>query len=154
LRLTTLALAFVHTFPARKHLLAFFERPSLDEAWEGFGALLAIALYLLPVRIQARGLHALWREHPFLLRAGGVLLAVAHAVPAVDHLPRFVESLAWADAWRGLGSAVAVAWFLAPLTQQRRVIVAFARLAHLHPPHSGSAADRPLEAGVLVVQDR
>jgi hypothetical protein len=134
LRLITLALAFVHTFPARKHLLALFEKPSLAEAWEGFGALFAIALYLLPVRVQARALTALWREHRGLLRIGGVLLAVAHAVPAVDHLPRFVESLTWADAWRGLGSTVAVAWFLAPLTQQRRVIAALARLARLHPP--------------------
>jgi hypothetical protein len=134
LRLITLGLALVHTFPARKHLLAFFATPSLSEAWEGFGALLAIALYLLPVHVQARALTALWREHRGLLRACGVLLAVVHAVPAADHLPRFVESLSWADAWRGLGSTVAVAWFLAPLTQQRRVIAALARLARLHPP--------------------
>jgi hypothetical protein len=143
----TLALAFVHTFPARKHLLAFFERPSLEEAWEGFGALLAIALYLLPVRVQARALTSLWREHRGLLRAGGVLLAVVHAVPALDHLPRFAHSLTWADAWRGFGSAAAVAWFLAPLPLQRRVIVAFARLACLQPPAIAAGRERPLEAG-------
>jgi hypothetical protein len=134
LRLLTLTLAFVHTFPARKHLLAFFERPSLQEGWEGFGALVAIALYLLPVRVQARALTFLWREHRGLLRAGGVLLAVAHAVPAYDHLPRFAESLAWGDAWRGLGSALAVVWFLSPVTVQGRVLVALGRLARLRPP--------------------
>jgi hypothetical protein len=134
LRLVTLTLAFVHTFPARRHLLAFFERPSIAEAWEGFGALLAIALYLLPVRVQARALTRLWHEHPGFLRACGVLLAVAHAVPAADHLPRFVESASWAEAWRGLGSAVAVLWFLAPLRLQRKVIAGLARLVHLQPP--------------------
>jgi hypothetical protein len=137
----TLALAFVHTFPARKHLFAFFERPSLEEAWEGFGALLAIALYLLPVRTQARALTVLWREHRGVLRACGVLLALVHAVPAVDHVPRFIESLTWADGWRGLGSTVAVAWFLAPLTQQRRVIVALTRLVRLHPPALAMGSD-------------
>jgi hypothetical protein len=134
LRLMTIALAFVHTFPARKHLLAFFEKPSLEEAWEGFGAVLAIALYLLPVRVQARALATLWREHRGLLRVFGAILAVVHAVPAVDHLPAFVATLTWGDAWRGFGSAVAVAWFLAPVTLQRTVIVALARLPRLRPP--------------------
>jgi hypothetical protein len=134
LRLLTLALAFVHTFPARKHLLAFFEKPSLEEAWEGFGALVAIVLYLLPVRVQARALTTLWREHRILLRAAGVLLAVAHAVPAVDHLPRLLQSPTWGDAWRGLGSAIAVLWFLAPVTLQRTVVVAVARLGRVQPP--------------------
>jgi hypothetical protein len=134
LRLTTLALAFAHTFPARKHLTAFFEKPSWPEAWEGFGALLAVALYLTPVRVQARALTVLWREHRSLLRAAGLLLAVAHAVPAVDHLPRFFEYVDWADGWRGIGSTAAVAWFLAPVTLQGKVIAALARLARLHPP--------------------
>jgi hypothetical protein len=134
LRLVTFGLAFVHTFPARKHLVAFFEKPSITEAWEGFGALLAIALYLLPVRVQAGALASLWRDHRGVLRVCGVLLAVVHAVPAADHLPQFFASATWADAWRGLGSAVAVVWFLAPLTLQRRVIVAAARLTHLRSP--------------------
>ncbi len=133
LRLMTLALAFVHTFPARKHLLAFFERPSLTEAWEGFGALLAVALYLLPVGVQARALNVLWREHHrLLLRACGLLLAIAHAVPAADHLPRFIEAANWSDAWRGFGSATAIVWFLAPLSLQKRVITALARLGRVH----------------------
>jgi hypothetical protein len=139
----TLGLAFVHTFPARKHLLAFFEKPSLTEAWEGFGALLAIALYLLPVRVQARALTTLWRHHRGVLRACGVLLAIVHAVPAVDHLPRFVESVDWGDAWRGLGSAVAVVWFLAPVTLQGRVLAALARLARLHPARVPVGGESP-----------
>jgi hypothetical protein len=130
----TLALAFVHTFPARKHLLAFFDKPSFAEGWEGFGALLAIVIYLLPVPVLVRALTALWRHHRGVLRAGGVLLAVVHAVPALDHVPRLVESVNWGDAWRGLGSSVAVVWFLLPVTLQGRVVAALARLARLHPP--------------------
>ena len=53
-RLVTWTLAFIHTFPARKHLAAFLVAPSLDEGWKGLGALAAIALYLLPVRVQTR----------------------------------------------------------------------------------------------------
>jgi hypothetical protein len=127
----TLALAFVHTFPARKHLVALFERPSLTEAWEGVGALLAVLLYLLPVRVQARALNVLWREHRLLLRACGLLLAIAHAVPAADHLPRFVEGASWSDAWRGFGSAAAIAWFLAPLSLQGRAITVLAQLGRV-----------------------
>ncbi len=44
LRVITLALAFVHTFPARRHLALFIEHPSLAEGWKGFGAALAIGL--------------------------------------------------------------------------------------------------------------
>jgi hypothetical protein len=139
----TLALAFVHSFPARKHLLAFFEKPSLAEAWEGFGALLAIVLYLLPVGVLARALTTLWRRHRGVLRACGVLLAVVHAVPAVDHLPRLVESVNWGDAWRGLGSAVAVVWFLSPVTLQGRVVAALARLARLRPPRLPVGGESP-----------
>jgi hypothetical protein len=143
LRLLTLVLAFAHTFPARKHLAAFFEKPSLSEAWEGFGALLAIALYLLPVRIQARALTTLWREHQGLLRTLGVLLAAAHAVPAIDHLPRFVAALSWGDAWRGFGATFAMVWFLAPMTLQRRVIVAIADLVRLRPADLVMGSEAP-----------
>jgi len=133
LRILTIGLALVHTFPARKHLAAFFDEPSMTEGWKGFAALLAIALYLLPVRVQARALTALWREHRGVLRVCGLLLAIAHAVPAADHLPRFFLSLTWGDAWRGLGSAVAVAWFLAPVTVQGRVLVGLGRLVRRSP---------------------
>jgi hypothetical protein len=147
LRLVTVALAYVHTFPARKHLSAFFEKPSLEEAWKGFGALIAIALYMLPVRVQARALTQLWADHRVLLRAAGVLLAVAHAVPASDHLPRLIQSFTWGDAWRGFSSAVAVAWFLAPVTLQRTVIVALARSAHLQLGGARDGGESPSRGG-------
>jgi hypothetical protein len=126
-RAATFVLALVHTFPARKHLAAFVDRPSFTEGWEGFGALVAIALYLLPVRTQARALGALWRERRGVLRALTLLLAVVHAVPAADHLPRFVALFDWSDGWRGLGSAAAVLWFLAPAPWQARVLVVSGR---------------------------
>lgn len=131
LRLSTCVLAYVHTFPARKHLVAFYERPSWTEAWEGFGALIAVALYLLPVSIQARALTALWQERRIVLRVCGLLLALVHAVPAADHLPRFVAAADWGDAWRGLGSTLAIAWFLAPLPIQASIVAAVARLGRL-----------------------
>ena len=54
IRCVFLLLAFVHAFPAIKHLAAFFTLPSTAEAWKGFGAVLAISLYLLPSTLQAR----------------------------------------------------------------------------------------------------
>ena len=128
LRAVTLALACVHTFPARKHLLAFAHAPSLSEGWKGFGALIAIALYLLPPAAQARALVSLWRDHRVVLRIGTAILAAAHAVPAFDHLPRFFGNGGWADAWRGFGSAIAVAWFAAPVPVQATVVAALGRL--------------------------
>jgi hypothetical protein len=147
LRLGTLALACVHAFPAQKHLLAFFEKPSLEEAWKGFGALVAIALYLLPVAVQARGLTQLWRGHRVLLRVAGVLLAAVHAVPASDHLPRLAQSFAWGDGWRGLGSAIAVAWFLAPVRLQRKVIVVLARSALVRPEGPANRGESTTRGG-------
>jgi hypothetical protein len=130
IRLATLALAFVHSFPARRHLGAFFEHPSLADGWEGFGALVAIGVYLLPPATQLRALRALWRRRKEWLRTAGFVLAAAHAVPALDHLPRLIEFHRWGDAWRGIGSALAVTWFLLPLPLQGRVV---ARLVRLGP---------------------
>jgi hypothetical protein len=146
LRLLTLALAYLHTYPAYRHLSAFFDQPSLDEAWKGFGAVVSIGLYLLPVRVQARALSRLWRDHRGLLRAVGIVLAMVHAVPAADHLPRLAAALTWGDAWRGLGSAIAVAWFLAPVTQQRQVIVVLARLAFWERHGHGERSESPSRA--------
>jgi hypothetical protein len=133
LRTLTLALAFLHALPARKHLVAFIAIPSWTEGWKGIGAALAVALYLLPVRIQARALQHLWRRRALALRVAGVVLAVAHAVPAADHLPRFFASFTFGDAWRGIGAAMAVVWFIAPLRAQARV---FTALAHFVRPPS------------------
>ncbi len=132
-RALTLALAFVHTFPAQKHLVALLHTPSFGEAWKGIGALCAVALYLLPLPVQVRGLRLLWQKRRGLLRAGGFVLAIAHAVPASDHIPRFIASGHWADAWRGVGSAIALAWFLAPLRTQAAVIGALGRLSRISP---------------------
>ncbi len=127
-RLVTWTLAFIHTFPARKHLAAFLVAPSLDEGWKGLGALAAIALYLLPVRVQTRALVALWQRRRSVLRAAALLLVAVHAVPAFDHVPRLLESGLWEDAWRGLGASLAMAWFLAPLSMQARTVGALVQL--------------------------
>jgi hypothetical protein len=139
LRAVTFALAFIHTFPARKHLLAFAEAPSWTEGLKGFGAAFAIALYLLPTDVQRRGLAFLWRERRVLLRAAGIVLAAVHLVPAIDHLPAFLAAPTWGDAWRGFGSALAVAWFLAPLPAQARLVCFLGRAARLPLPAPVSA---------------
>jgi hypothetical protein len=150
LRSATLMLAFVHTFPAHTHLAAFLQTPTLADAWKGFGALLAIGLYLLPVGVQARGLAALWRRRSGLLGAGALLLVVVHAVPACDHVPRMLKSCTWADAWRGVGAMLAVAWFLAPLSLQARAVKALARLACVNlgadPSWRATRRSRPHDA--------
>lgn len=134
LRAVTFALAFVHTFPARKHLLAFAASPSWSEGYKGFGAVFATALYLLPTGLQRRGLAFLWRERRVLLRAAGIALAAVHLVPAIDHVPAFLAAPSWADAWRGFGSAIAVAWLLAPMPLQARLISFLGRVARLPSP--------------------
>jgi hypothetical protein len=135
-RCLTIAMAFVHTFPARRHLAAFVAAPSLTEGWKGFGALLAVVIYLLPVHVQARALFGAWRRRRGVLRLGGVVLAVAHAVPAWDHLPRFLQHPSWYDGWRGLLSATAVVWFLTPVPVQARALAALCRFARIVPRES------------------
>jgi hypothetical protein len=130
LRGFTLALAYAHAFPASNHLVAFVREPSISEAWKGFGALVAIGLYLLPPRTQVRLLRSLWRRRR-LLGAVTWVLAAVHAVPLVEHLPRFLASGAWGDGWRGIGASIAVAWFLSPVPQQAALLAAAARLTRL-----------------------
>jgi hypothetical protein len=146
LRWTTLALALVHAFPASKHLSLFLERPSVDEGWKAGGAMLAIALYLAPTRLQARALASLWRSRRALLGALGFALAAVHLVPAVDHLPRFFASPSWADAWRGFGASFAVLWFTLPLPAQARLVACFRRACTPPPASSTPPAARPLYA--------
>ena len=143
-RAALLLLAYVHTLPARKHFAALLVEPSVDEAWKALGAMIAVVLYLLPPRIHARVLGALWTRRRGLLVAGGWLLAIAHAVPALDHLPRFFAEPTYGDAWRGLGSALASAWFVAPLPLQARAVAIVRRL--VRPSASRSAA--PLRAAM------
>lgn len=118
LRAGMLVLAYAHTFPAQKHVVLFAQAPSVAEAWKGFGACIAVAFYLVPPRIHARILCAIHRRLPTMLRVAGVLLALAHLVPALDHVPRFVASGAFADGWRGLGALAAATWFILPLPLQ------------------------------------
>jgi hypothetical protein len=137
LRLLTALLAIAHTFPAKKHLALFFAAPSLAEAYKGFGALAAVVLYLLPVGLQARGLTFLWHEQRRVVRLLGLALAAIHAVPAFDHVPRLLSSPTWADAWRGVGTTLAVVWFLLPLRRQGAALAALARIANLRHPGLG-----------------
>ena len=125
LRLVTLLLAWAHTFPAIRHIGLFAAEPSLGEAWKGFGGGFAVALYLLPPAWQVRALVALWSRHRGLLVAGGWLLAIAHAVPASDHLPKWLAHPSWVDTWRGFGSAIAILWFVSPLPMQARFLRRF-----------------------------
>ena len=135
-RCLTAAMAFVHAFPACSHLAAFVAAPSITEGWKGFGALLAVALYLLPVDVQARALFRAWRDRRGVLRVGGLVLAAAHAVPAWEHLPRFLQHPDWHDGWRGLLSTTAVVWFLTPVPAQSRALAALSRLARIAPRES------------------
>jgi hypothetical protein len=123
LRAITLGLAFIHAFPAQKHLGLFLEAPSLEEAWKGFGALLAVMLYVLPVGAQARTLHRLWMRRDVLLTATVLALAFLHGVPALDHVPRFWANPNWGDCWRGFGSVAAIIWFSLPWRVQSRLIL-------------------------------
>ncbi len=118
LRGITLALAAMHSLPARHHLADFFAGPNPADAWKGFGALGAIALLVLPQRIQARLATLVWKY-----RLIGVVIAVAHVVPALDHLPKLFAAFTFGDAWKGIGATIAILWFLAP----RAVQLAFVR---------------------------
>ncbi len=118
LRFCMLSLAWAHTFPATKHLSAFAESPSLEEAWKGFGSAAAVIIYLLPVTWIARALITTWRRHRAALSVAGWVMAIAHLVPAADHLPRLLASPSWGDAWRGLGSSISAAWFVLPVPTQ------------------------------------
>ncbi len=111
----------MHVLPARHHLGDFLAHPSLADAWKGFGAVFAMAVLALPTRVHARIAVALWR-HRALGAAVGVGIAVVHAVPAADHLPRVFYALSYGDAWRGVGAAIAIAWFLAPRGAQLAVV--------------------------------
>jgi hypothetical protein len=117
-----LAAAFLHGFPATKHLRAFFAQPSWGEAWKGFGALAAIAIYMLPPSVIARAVIDVWRKHRVLVALAGWTLAWVHLVPALDHVPRFVESPTWGDGWRGIGALTAALWFVAPVSVQCAIV--------------------------------
>jgi hypothetical protein len=132
-RLVTLGLAFAHLFPAKKHLALFVAHPSLGDGWRGFGALMAIALYLLPPTTQARLLVGLWTRARTTLRIAGLVLAAAHAGAALEYLPHLRHTLAWSDAWRGIGASIAVTWFVLDVRLQARVLSRLQTLALAAP---------------------
>ncbi len=129
LRCAMIALACVHTFPCTKHLAAFVVAPSWGEAWKGLGAALAVTLYLLPPSLVARALVRAWHARRGALAVGGWVLAAVHVVPALDHVPRLIETGGWGDAWRGLGATLATIWFLLPVPTQARALGALRRVA-------------------------
>lgn len=134
-RAAMILFAWIHLQPAVKHLTLFARTPSIDEAWKGFGAVVACALYLQsPARVAA-WLVALSRRAPALVWGVGWLLAVVHLVPAVDHVPKLIAQPSWGDGWRGVGSAFAVAWFAAPVSTQARVM-GFVRRALAEASHA------------------
>lgn len=124
LRASTLVLAVAHSAPASKHLAEWWVNPSFTEAWKGFGGLLAMVVYLMPVAWQAHLLGELWRRYRRSVLVGSAVLMAAHAVPAWDHLPQFFLEPSWAQAWRGFGSALAVVWFALPFETQARAVSA------------------------------
>ena len=129
-------LVWVHTFPAQRHIGLFLDEPSLTEAWKGFGALAAVVFYLLTPATVGRLLALLWRARLRPLTWMGLVLAVAHLVPVTDHLPRFVQTMSWGDAWRGFGALTAAVWFVAPLPIQARALRCIARLVARRPATS------------------
>jgi hypothetical protein len=145
LTLLSFGLAFVHLFPAQKHLGLFFESPSVGEAWKGFGAVAAILFLALPRGRQVGFVTALWRRRR-LASALGLGLAIVHAVPALDHVPAFLASFTWADAWRGLGSLAAMLWFASPVRFQGRVMAVVAR-----PRYALRFATAPAMAAISAV---
>src|SRR5262245_6481527 len=87
-----------------------------SDAWKGIGATIAASMLAFPVRKQARLIGVLRRAR--LLGLAAALLVVVHLVPALDHVPKLIASPNFADAWRGIGSCVAILWFAAPSTIQ------------------------------------
>jgi hypothetical protein len=118
-RVIGIGLAALHLLPARKHLDLFFADPSLNEAWKGFGAIGAIGLLLLPLAWQLRALAAISRWKWRIVPLG--VMALVHAVPAADHLPKLFVSFGFGDAWRGIGSILAIAFFVTPLRMRTRI---------------------------------
>jgi hypothetical protein len=140
LRAIAIGLAALHLLPARKHMALFFDHPSIEEAWKGFGAIFAIAVLLSP---SFMGLLSRlnWRGVFF-----GVL-AIVHAVPAADHLPKFFASPNFGDGWRGFVSAFAVAFFLA----RPRVRALVARLVLQHRASLARASVAGIALSIVLV---
>lgn len=110
--LATIGLALLHVLPARHHLADMASRFNLSDAWKGIGAAVAIAVLALPFENQAKVVAFLKRRK--WLGAAALLLVVVHLVPAADHVPKLLAAPSFGDAWKAIGSVLAIAWFLAP----------------------------------------
>ncbi len=112
-------LALLHLLPATHHGRDFIAAANDSDAWKAIGSAAAVLLVAMPTpwlmklaaRVRARYLGVV-----------ATLLAVAHVVPAADHLPKLLASPSWADAWRGVLAAVAVAWVASPRALQLRLV--------------------------------
>ena len=121
-----LGLAVMHVLPATHHGRDLLAAPNAGDAWKAIGASAAVLLLTMPTpwlmklvrRTQSR-----WHT----VSVAATLLAIAHVVPAADHLPKLLASPSWADAWRGVGATLAVAWFASPRALQLRLVRAWFR---------------------------
>jgi hypothetical protein len=118
--IASIALALLHTLPARHHLQDMVTAFSASDAWKGIGATIAVFLLVIPVRQQARIMAVFRQAH--LLALAALLLVVVHLVPAADHVPKFLAQPNFADAWRAIGSCIAIVWFAAPRQIQLAVM--------------------------------
>jgi hypothetical protein len=121
-----LGLALMHLLPVTHHGRELLAAPSLGDAWKTVGASAAVLLLAMPtpwlMKLVGRTLN---RGRTVSVLA--TLLAIAHVVPAADHLPKLLASPNWGDAWRGIGAALAVTWFASPRALQLRLVRAWFR---------------------------
>jgi hypothetical protein len=54
-------------------------------------------------------------------------LAVAHLVPAADHLPMWLDAPTWGDGWRGIGALAAAVLCATPHAVRVRLARAIVR---------------------------
>jgi hypothetical protein len=98
---------------------------NVSDAWKGIGAVVAVALFVMPFEAQANLVGILKRRQ--LLVAVALVLVAVHLVPASDHIPKLITSPNFADAWKALGSTVAIMWFVAPRAVHIAVLRVFTR---------------------------
>ncbi len=131
-----LGLALMHLLPATHHGRDLLASPNASDAWKAIGAAMAVGLLAMPTPwlVKLVGHTMKWRS----VSVAAALLAIAHVVPAADHLPKLFASPSWADAWRGILAAIAVGWFASPRALQLRIVRAWFR------PFRSASAAQPL----------
>lgn len=129
LRALLVGVAAMHLFPIVRHAPLFLAARSLGEAWKALGPIVAIGVLLVAPPTLMRAATRGWRRHRVAFVATTCALAVAHAVPALDHVPRFLATPCWGDAWRGFGASIAAVWFAIPAATQALLTVGLVRAA-------------------------